>query len=177
MMSLFPPPDYHRPSVWFANTPQAKTPQELSDFERLTQAVQHYAEMLFRQRDRFWKSPAQSVMLDWRISNTKLIADFKKLIKAERKKLLSAAAQYKRVARTAGTGRRRDVGRLLVDIALIRADAAGFTRPAAIELLAPLLQHFQLLPQNRETKDGLFSEKNWSATLKKAAKTLWSYKL
>jgi len=173
LISSFPPPDYIRPSVWIP-TP----PEKLSESERSNKALRRYADDLLKRRDPLWQPAVAAVILDWRTSNTRLMADFKKLIISERKKPLSAAAQYARIAKTTGTGRRRHLHRRLVDIALARAAAAGFKRPGALKLLRPLLEHFNFLGRGQdpdETK-GLFSGKNWSTTVRKAKESLRSYK-
>jgi hypothetical protein len=94
------------------------------------------------------------------------------LIREERNRFGSPANFYEAVAKKAGRGRRPDTGRLLVDLAIIRAKHAGFSRRGTIELLRPLLRKFQFIGNKPEETEGLFSEKNWPTTLKKAGKHL-----
>ncbi|MEI6195656.1 MAG: hypothetical protein WCS42_15150 [Verrucomicrobiota bacterium] len=165
LVDLLPPPNFRRRSVRRGN--QSK---DESDLEKIGGQLQRYAERLALRSGVEWKLPVETIIMefDWRTSDTKLQEDFAKFIQKERLSPLSAASQYKQVARTTGTGRKRDVDRFLVDIAIARAAAAGYARLGVVKLLKDLLQSCNLLGPEWEAKDGLFSEKNWASTLKKA---------
>ena len=173
LMDLLPPPDYRQPSVrredLSIKSGLDKTSEELQNYlKKLVKRLN--VENLAKNCDVEFKLPVENVHLelDWRTSDTKLKADFKNFIRDERRRQYSAAAQYKSIARSSGTGRKRDVDRSLADIAIARAAAAGYTRLDVVKLLKELLQSFNLLGPEWKVKDGLFSEKNWAATLKKA---------
>ena len=147
------------------STPKPTHPGSLANL------VYGYAEKLARRTDPLWKPPVESVnfAIDWRVSDTGLLLAFKRFLRPGRRIPLSAARQYQRIAKTRGTGRPRDCARRLVDIALLRCKAAGLNRPQTIDQLRPLLENFQFLQPGHAPRDGsIFSEKNWSTTLKEA---------
>ena len=164
LMSLIPPADYRRPSVWRDEQPQ-------SGIDRISTELQRYAIRLAKERDPQWKPPIEegSLKLDWRICDTKLERDFKEFIRRERRTLSSAGAQYAKVARSSETGRKRDEGRSLIDIAIVRATAAGFNRLGVVTLLEPLLTAFGF---KTSVVNGLYSAKNFSTTLREAKEKL-----
>ena len=168
-MDLLRPTDNKRP-------PERREDRSKKDssFEKLCNRLQCYAAELARRSGSEWKLPVEIVHreIDWRTNDTKLKENFKNFIRDERSKPVSAAAQYKDVARTAGTGRKPAVEQSLVNIAIVRAAAAGYKRREVVELLTPMLKSFRLLNEDWEIKNGPFSEKNWAATLKRAKASL-----
>ncbi len=168
-MSLLPPHDSRPSSIRRVQPAKAK-----SSVEELEAAIQRYTGWLVNRDASAWKFPVEvlHLELDWRISNTKLTRDFAEFIRNERGDFFSVAAMYKRIARKTGTGRRRDVERRLVDIAIVRADAARFTRPGVFALLTPLLHKFGFTSLRAKENEGLFSDKNWRTTVRKATESM-----
>lgn len=106
--------------------------------------------------------------VDWRENNTELKKRFDQFIRRVRLRTVPDAAAGRRPVPIIKQGRKRGVDRRLVDVSLSRAVYAGLPRPRILSMLDPLLKAFKVIDDSSDERDGLFSQKNWAATVRMA---------
>lgn len=181
LLSLYPAPGSPECSVRLVGEDDSRTGCLADTAARLSSVAERLANDPIRRaragETLRWPVESVNLRIDWRVSSRQLERDFARLLRRQRNQRGTAAWYYGRAAFKRRGGRRRDVRRRLVDLAIHRAHRAGLRRSQVVELLGPLLEHFGFLNRSRDVKEGILAAKNWATTVKEAAEVVrdWAY--
>lgn len=153
-----PPPEAENKSIWSFATGESLSIKRLN---KLRIDLEHSDALSMD------KQPAiQQALLhiNWRYSDNRILKDFKillgilrpKLFKVSRGKLLDSS------------GRRRDVKRKLVDLAIWRTNLAHLTEDQSFKLIREMLLAFGLMVPRQDREESAYSNKHWPERVREA---------